>query len=109
MAIVDELQNVHERSLFVIDILIGNLEQCVSFGCRDVLEDVAGLTFEDFAQHIERAETDGPDFTRLYARQVHVGDTNLVSKIVQRDMPISHNLVEMKNDRHPMHLQGFVR
>ena len=72
-------------------------------------EDISRLTFEHLAQHVERAETDGPDFSCLDAREIDVGDSHLVSKLVQRDMPIRHDLVKMKNDWHRTHLQGFVR
>lgn len=33
MAIIDDLQNAHERSLFVIGIVVGSQEHRVSFGC----------------------------------------------------------------------------
>ena len=106
MAIADDLQNAHERGL-QLGILVD--EHGVRLVSGNVFEDISRLAFEHLAQHVKRAETDGPDFACLDAREVDVGDSHLVSKLVQRDMPIRHDLVEMKNDWHRAHLQGFVR
>ena len=106
MAIADDLQNAHERDL-QLGILVD--EHGIRLVGGDVFEDISRLTFEHLAQHVERAETDGPDFACLDAREIDVGDSHLVSKLVQRDMPIRHDLVKMKNDRHRTHLQGFDR
>lgn len=106
MAIADDLQNAHERDL-QLGILVD--EHGVRLVGGNVFEDISRLAFEHLAQHIKRAETDGPDFACLDAREVDVGDSHLVSKLVQRDMPIRHDLVKMKNDWHRAHLQGFVR
>lgn len=105
MAIADDLQNAHERGL-QLGILVD--EHGIRLVGGDVFEDISRLTFEHLAQHVKRAETDGPDFACLDAREIDVGDSHLVSKLVQRDMPIRHDLVKMKNDRHRTHLQGFV-
>lgn len=105
MAIAPDLKNAHERDLqlaFVVE------KHGVGLGGGNVLEDVPRLAFEHFAQHIERAETDRPDFAGFDAREIHIGDPHFVSKIVQRDMPICHNLVEMKNDWHRAHLDRVV-
>ena len=106
MAIADDLQNAHERDL-QLGILVD--EHGIRLVGGDVFEDISRLTFEHLAQHVKRAETDGPDFACLDAREVDVGDSHLVSKLVQRDMPIRHDLVKMKNDWHRAHLRGFVR
>ena len=106
MAIADDLQNAHERDL-QLGILVD--EHGIRLVGGDVFEDISRLAFEHLAQHVERAETDGPDFACLDAREVDVGDSHLVSKLVQRDMPIRHDLVKMKNDWHRTHLQGFIR
>lgn len=106
MAIADDLQNAHERGL-QLGILVD--EHGVRLVSGNVFEDISRLAFEHLAQHVKRAETDGPDFACLDAREVDVGDSHLVSKLVQRDMPIRHDLVKMKNDWHRAHLQGFVR
>ena len=106
MAIADDLQNAHERDL-QLGILVD--EHGIRLVGGDVFEDISRLTFEHLAQHVKRAETDGPDFACLDAREIDVGDSHLVSKLVQRDMPIRHDLVKRKNDRHRTHLQGFVR
>lgn len=106
MAIADDLQNAHERGL-QLGILVD--EHGIRLVGGDVFEDISRLTFEHLAQHVERAETDGSDFACLDAREIDVGDSHLVSKLVQRDMPIRHDLVKMKNDWHRAHLQGFVR
>lgn len=106
MAIAPDLKNAHERDLqlaFVVE------KHGVGLSGGDVLEDVPRLTFEHFAQHIERAETDRPDFAGFDAREIHVGDPHFVSKIVQRDVPVRHDLVEMKNDWHRAHLDRVVR
>lgn len=106
MAIAPDLKNAHKRDLqlaFVVE------EHSVGLGGGDVLEDVPRLAFEHFAQHVERAEADRSDFAGFDAREVHVGDPHFVGKIVQRDVPVRHDLVEMKNDWHRAHLQGFVR
>ena len=106
MAIADDLQNAHERDL-QLGILVD--EHGVRLVGGNVFEDISRLAFEHLAQHVKRAETDGPDFACLDAREVDVGDSHLVSKLVQRDMPIRHDLVKMKNDWHRAHLQGFGR
>ena len=106
MTIADDLQNAHERGL-QLGVLVD--EHGIRLVGGDVVEDISRLTFEHLAQHVERAETDGPDFSCLDAREIDVGDSHLVSKLVQRDMPIRHDLVKMKNDWHRTHLQGFVR
>ena len=106
MAIADDLQNAHERGL-QLGILVD--EHGVRLVSGNVFEDISRLAFEHLAQHVKRAETDGPDFACLDAREIDVGDSHLVSKLVQRDMPIRHDLVKMKNDWHRAHLQGFVR
>ena len=106
MAIADDLQNAHERGL-QLGILVD--EHGVRLVSGNVFEDISRLAFEHLAQHVERAEANRPDFAGLDAREIDVGDSHLVSKLVQRDMPIRHDLVEMKNDWHRAHLQGFVR
>ena len=106
MAIADDLQNAHERGL-QLGILVD--EHGVRLVSGNVFEDISRLAFEHLAQHVERAEANRPDFAGLDAREIDVGDSHLVSKLVQRDMPIRHDLVKMKNDRHRTHLQGFVR
>ena len=106
MAIADDLQNAHERGL-QLGILVD--EHGVRLVGGNVFEDISRLAFKHLAQHVERAETDGSDFACLDAREIDVGDSHLVSKLVQRDMPIRHDLVKMKNDWHRAHLQGFVR
>ena len=106
MAIADDLQNAHERDL-QLGILVD--EHGIRLVGGDVFEDISRLAFEHLAQHVERAEANRPDFAGLDAREIDVGDSHLVSKLVQRDMPIRHDLVKMKNDRHRTHLQGFVR
>lgn len=106
MAIADDLQNAHERGL-QLGILVD--EHGIRLVGGDVFEDISRLAFEHLAQHVERAEANRPDFAGLDAREIDVGDSHLVSKLVQRDMPIRHDLVKMKNDRHRTHLQGFVR
>ena len=106
MTIADDLQNAHERGL-QLGVLVD--EHGIRLVGGDVFEDISRLTFEHLAQHVERAETDGPDFSCRDAREIDVGDSHLVSKLVQRDMPIRHDLVKMKNDWHRTHLQGFVR
>ena len=106
MAIADDLQNAHERDL-QLGILVD--EHGVRLVSGNVFEDISRLAFEHLAQHVERAEANRPDFAGLDAREIDVGDSHLVSKLVQRDMPIRHDLVKMKNDRHRTHLQGFVR
>lgn len=105
MAIENDLQNAHERRLHI---LFAIEKHSISLGRRDVLEDVPRLAFKHFAQHIERAEANSSDLTRLDAREVHVGNTHFVGKLVQGYMAICHDFVEMKNDRHRPHLQGFV-
>ena len=97
MAIADDLQNAHERGL-QLGILVD--EHGVRLVGGNVFEDISRLAFKHLAQHVERAETDGSDFACLDAREIDVGDSHLVSKLVQRDMPIRHDLVEMKNDWH---------
>ena len=106
MAIADDLQNAHERDL-QLGILVD--EHGVRLVGGNVFEDISRLAFEHLAQHVERAEANRPDFACLDAREIDVGDSHLVSKLVQRDMPIRHDLVKMKNDWHRAHLQGFVR
>ena len=97
MAIADDLQNAHERDL-QLGILVD--EHGVRLVSGNVFEDISRLAFEHLAQHVERAEANRPDFAGLDAREIDVGDSHLVSKLVQRDMPIRHDLVEMKNDWH---------
>ena len=106
MAIADDLQNAHERGL-QLGILVD--EHGVRLVSGNVFEDISRLAIEHLAQHVERAEANRPDFAGLDAREIDVGDSHLVSKLVQRDMPIRHDLVKMKNDWHRAHLQGFVR
>ena len=84
-------------------------EHRLSFYCRNVLEYVAGLTFQNLTQHVERGEPDSANLARLDARQIHVGDPYLVSKVVQRNMAIRHDLVEVEDNRHATHLQRLVR
>lgn len=105
MAIAPDLKNAHERDLqlaFVVE------EHSIGLGGGDVLENVPRLAFEHFAQHIERAEANGSDFTGFDAGEVHVSDPHFVSKIIQRDVPVRHDLVEMKNDWHRAHLDRVV-
>lgn len=97
MAIADDLQNAHERDL-QLGILVN--EHGIRLVGGNVFEDISRLAFEHLAQHVERAEADGPDFAGFDAREIDVGDSHLVSKLVQRDMPIRHDLVKMKNDWH---------
>ena len=106
MAIADDLQNAHERGL-PLGILVD--EHGISLVSGDVFEDISRLAFEHLAQHVECTETDCPDFAGFDAREIDVGDSHLVSKLVQRDMPIRHDLVEMKNDWHRTHLYRIVR
>ena len=97
MAIADDLQNAHERDL-QLGILVD--EHGIRLVGGDVFEDISRLAFKHLAQHVERAETDCPDLAGLDAREIDVGDSHLISKLVQRDMPIRHDLVKMKNDWH---------
>ena len=83
MAIADDLQNAHERDL-QLGILVN--EHGIRLVGGNVFEDISRLAFEHLAQHVERAEADGPDFAGFDAREIDVGDSHLVSEICRSAM-----------------------
>lgn len=69
------------------------------------LEEVAGLTVEGRAELHEGGEPDSLDVARANARDVHGTDVDSARKLVDGDLPLSHNHIESGDDFHgaPLH------
>ena len=69
------------------------------------LEEVAGLTVEGRAELHEGGEPDSLYVARANARDVHGTDVDSARKLVDGDLPLSHNHIESGDDFHgaPLH------